>query len=112
MKVFRKFICLFMTAVMVLMLCPARALAEEQEAPETQPVQEDTQATGFPAEGSPLIYNTTDSSKLAGSTSQTDVHGFTQTKDAEEVDSLISDEALERASLMISRMDSFEPVED
>ena len=69
--------------------------------------------TDLPASDSPMLYNTTDSSKFPKETSNlTDVYGQIDTEAANEMDSMFSDEAWARFADDMDRMLDFEPVED
>ena len=69
--------------------------------------------TDLPAGDSPMLYNTTDSSKFPRETSNlTDVYGQIDTEAANEMDSMFSDEAWARFFDDMDRTLDFEPVED
>ena len=69
--------------------------------------------TDLPASDSPMLYNTTDSSKFPKETSNlTDVYGQIDTEAANEMDSMFSDEAWARFADDMDRMLDFAPVED
>ena len=110
MKSCRKIVCLLMAAVLAL-LSPAAAFAEGE--PGTGPEAQGTrEAQDFPASDRSLIYNTTDSSKLPTYVDGSDVHGFINTEEAEEIESMFSDDAVDRFSSLIRMADEFEPVKD
>ncbi|MBQ9046142.1 MAG: S-layer homology domain-containing protein [Oscillospiraceae bacterium] len=72
-----------------------------------------TEPTDLPASDSPMLYNTTDSSKMPRETaSLTDVYGQIDTESANEIDSMFSDEAWARFAEDMDRILDFEPVED
>ncbi|MCR5009817.1 MAG: hypothetical protein K6A91_02625 [Clostridia bacterium] len=89
MKTYRKILCMLMAAVLAL-LSPAAAFAEGEPrtGPEVQETRETQDPQGFPASDRSLIYNTTDSSKLPTYVDESEVHGFFNTDEAEEMDSM------------------------
>ena len=99
-KLFRKTTCFILAAWMIL-LTPVAALADNDPA----------EPADLPGAESPMIYNSTDSSNLSGY-SESDVHGFVNTEGADEIESLISDEAREQFAEEVDRIAGFEPVDD
>ena len=107
MKTYRKIVCLLMAAVLAL-TSPAAVFAEG----ETGAEPEAHEAQDFPASDRSLIYNTTDSSKLPTYVDESEVHGYTNTEEAEEIESMFSDDAVDRFSSLIRMADEFQPVKD
>ena len=69
--------------------------------------------TDFEAIDSPMLYNTTDSSKLPNMDADIrDVYGQVDTESANEIDSMFSDEAWARFEDDMDRLLDFEPIED
>ena len=90
---------LFLALLMLVSLVPLQTLAAEP--------------TDLPAADSPMLENTTDSSKFPRETSNlTDVYGQIDTEAANEMDSMFSDEAWARFFDDMDRTLEFEPVED
>ena len=77
------------------------------------PLASAADATGFEQIDSPMIYNMTDSSKLPSyPTDIEDVYGQVDTADANEIDSMFSEEAMDKFSEQLDRILDFEPVDD
>ncbi|MBO4831584.1 MAG: S-layer homology domain-containing protein [Oscillospiraceae bacterium] len=77
------------------------------------PLASAAEATGFEQIDSPMIYNTTDSSKLPSYPADIeDVYGQVDAADANEIDSMFSEEAMEEFSEQLDRILDFEPVDD
>ena len=90
---------LFLAVLMLVSLVPLQALAAEP--------------TDLPAADSPMLENTTDSSRFPReSSSLTDVYGQIDNETANEMDSMFSDEAWARFADDMDRMLDFAPVED
>ena len=95
----KKMTCLFLAVLMLTSAFNLHAAAAE--------------ATDFERIDSPMIENTTDSSRLPGYTGDlSDVYGQVDTSAANEITSMFSDEAWDRFSNDMDRMLAFEPVED
>ncbi|MBR4232024.1 MAG: S-layer homology domain-containing protein [Oscillospiraceae bacterium] len=99
-NVFRKIICVVLSIVTLAGMFITGAMAAEP--------------TGFEQIDSPMLYNTTDSSKLDGYTpvSLSDVYGQIDTDSAKEIESLFSDDAVARFSEELGHILDFEPVEN
>ena len=96
---FRKIVCVFLSALTLAGLFITPALAAEP--------------TDFEQIESPMIYNTTDSSKLPTYPDDlVDVYGQVDTSNAKEIDSMFSPEAREKFSEELDRIVDFEPVDD
>ena len=90
---------LFLAVLMLMSVFPLQAMAAEP--------------TDLPAADSPMLENTTDSSRFPREASSlTDVYGQIDTEAANEMDSMFSDEAWARFADDMDRMLDFEPVED
>ena len=102
MKMIRRILCMLMAAFIMLQ-SPVSILAEEGVTYEPD---------GLPASDQPMIYNTTDSSRLPTYQEPEDFHGVVDSSNAEEVNSLFSSSAFDEFSRRISLYSDFEPVEE
>ena len=95
----KKIVCVMLSVLTLASLFVTGALAAEP--------------TGFEQIDSPMIYNSTDSSKLPSyPTDIEDIYGQVDTADANEIDSMFSEEAVEKFSEQLDRILDFEPVGD
>ena len=93
-----------LAALLVLTAGPAGVYAETvtEEGPD-----------GFDAADEPMIYNLTDSSKLPARTVEmSDVYGVIDTSEADEIESMFSEEAMAQFGQALDKIFEFEPVED